>query len=79
MTPASPPCDLPGWPTRIVLTGTKAPQGGVLTLADSPTPIVVPKGSRLLIPADAGEVARYVNGSTAYYDRNELCRKAVRP
>jgi hypothetical protein len=63
----------------IALTGPKAPSGGVLTLADAPAPIVVPKGSRLLVPTDAGDVARYVKATTAYYDANEICRKAVRP
>ena len=79
MTPASPPCELPPWPTRIVLTGTKAPNGGVLTLADNPSPIVVPKGSRLAVPADLGDIGRFVTAATRYRDANELCRKAVRP
>jgi hypothetical protein len=60
------------------LTGTKAPSGGVLMLADGGPAVAVPKGARLLLPADAEAIARYVAGTAAFYDAVTLCMRGAK-
>ena len=63
----------------IALGGTPLHSGAVLQTPDAKAPLVYPVGSRLITPDGEAEIARYVAGTTAYYDASRLCAGTVKP
>lgn len=66
-------------PAATIIVRPEAPPCALPKWPSKPVPGGVPQGQNVLYTPDGlAEWARFLRGATAYYDANELCRKAAR-
>jgi hypothetical protein len=73
---AKPPCNLPDWPALATVDGTSLPNGAKVVDVKTGQAWDASPGSAILPKETLAKISAYVHGTRAYYDFNELCRKA---